>query len=60
MNINIVATAAGDKELYLFGEYVAAWDPSVADDVLINYAIKEAKEIGKREKAQEIRKALGL
>ena len=62
MSIKIIENPESQKkELYLFGEYIASWhQPVDTMEVIIPYAIKEACEIGKREKAAELRKVLGL
>lgn len=62
MNIEIKCNEkSGDKELYLFGDFQASWKATVDDlKIVIPYAIERAVEIGKDQKAKEIRKALGL
>jgi hypothetical protein len=58
--INIKITE-NRKELYLFGIFEASWDKSVSDmDIIIPYAVRAALNIGKKEKENEIKKALGL
>ena len=49
------------KELWLFGTFRADWPAdAVSDDDIIQYAIKDAVDIGRLEKVEEIRKALNF
>jgi hypothetical protein len=62
MNIEIkINESTDEKELYLFGDFIASWGKLVDDlKIIVPYAINAAVEIGKRDKAREIRQALGL
>jgi len=48
-------------ELYILGKFQASWDIKVDFmKVILPYAIERAIEIGKKEKAKEIRKVLEI
>jgi hypothetical protein len=52
---------AYEKELFLFGEYISTWHETVDNErVIIPYAIEQAVRIGQQQKADEIKKVLGI